>query len=64
MLIGVPFRDIAEAKLTLTDQLIEAARQRLPQKGYGDGAQAVMLLRAVRVALENAGFSIVAEVLS
>ena len=38
MLIGVPFRDIAEAKLTLTDQLIEAARQRLPQKGYGDGA--------------------------
>jgi ribosome maturation factor RimP len=38
VLIGVPFRDIAEAKLTLTDQLIEAARQRLPQKGYGDGA--------------------------
>ena len=31
-------RDIAEAKLILTDQLIEAARQRLPQKGYGDGA--------------------------
>ena len=39
VLIGVPFADIAEAKLVLTDQLIEAAKGRLPQKGYGDGAE-------------------------
>jgi ribosome maturation factor RimP len=39
VLIGVPFADIGEAKLTLTDELIEAARARLPQKGYGDGAE-------------------------
>jgi ribosome maturation factor RimP len=39
VLIGVPFADIAEAKLVLTDTLIEAARARLPQKGYGDGAE-------------------------
>jgi ribosome maturation factor RimP len=39
VLIGVPFADIADAKLVLTDQLIEAARSRLPQKGYGDGAE-------------------------
>ena len=39
VLIGVPFGDIAEAKLVLTDQLIAAARARLPQKGYGDGAE-------------------------
>lgn len=39
VLIGVPFADIAEAKLVLTDQLIAAARARLPQKGYGDGAE-------------------------
>lgn len=38
VLIGVPFRDIADAKLVLTDNLIAAARARLPQKGYGDGA--------------------------
>jgi UPF0271 protein len=31
---------------------------------HGDGAQAVLLLRAVRTALENEGFTIVAEVLS
>jgi UPF0271 protein len=31
---------------------------------HGDGAQAVLLLRAVRAALEGAGFTIVAEVLS
>jgi ribosome maturation factor RimP len=29
LLIGVPFADIGEAKLTLTDELIEAARARL-----------------------------------
>jgi ribosome maturation factor RimP len=39
VLIGVPFADIGDAKLVLTDQLIEAARSRLPVKGYGDGAE-------------------------
>jgi ribosome maturation factor RimP len=39
VLIGVPFADISDAKLILTDELIEAARNRLPQKGYGDGAE-------------------------
>lgn len=39
VLIGVPFADINEAKLVLTDELIAAARSRLPQKGYGDGAE-------------------------
>jgi ribosome maturation factor RimP len=39
VLIGVPFAAISDAKLVLTDQLIEAARNRLPQKGYGDGAE-------------------------
>ena len=38
VLIGVPFADIGEARLVLTDDLIAAARARLPQKGYGDGA--------------------------
>ncbi len=38
VLIGLPFHDISEARLVLTDQLIAAARARLPQKGYGDGA--------------------------
>ena len=39
VLIGVPFADIGEAKLVLTDELIAAARGRLPSKGYGDGAE-------------------------
>ena len=39
VLIGVPFADIGEAKLVLTDELIAAARARLPVKGYGDGAE-------------------------
>ncbi len=39
VLIGVPFADIGEAKLVLTDELIDAARARLPGKGYGDGAE-------------------------
>lgn len=39
LLVGVPFADISEAKLVLTDALIAAARARLPQKGYGDGAE-------------------------
>jgi ribosome maturation factor RimP len=32
LLIGVPFADIGDAKLTLTDELIEAARAKLPAK--------------------------------
>lgn len=39
LLIGVPFADIGEAKLTLTDELIEAARARLPTKALGDGSE-------------------------
>jgi ribosome maturation factor RimP len=39
VLIGVPFAGIAEAKLVLTDKLIADARSRLPQTGYGDGAE-------------------------
>jgi ribosome maturation factor RimP len=39
LLIGVPFADIQDAHLVLTDELIEAARARLPDKGYGDGAE-------------------------
>ena len=39
VLIGVPFADIADAKLVLTDALIDAAKSRLPVKGYGDGAE-------------------------
>jgi ribosome maturation factor RimP len=39
LLIGVPFKDIGDAHLVLTDALIEAARARLPAKGYGDGAE-------------------------
>ena len=39
LLVGLNFADIGEATLVLTDQLIEAARARLPVKGYGDGAE-------------------------
>lgn len=39
LLVGVPFADIGDARLVLTDELIEAARARLPQKGYGDGSE-------------------------
>jgi ribosome maturation factor RimP len=39
VLIGVPFADISDAKLVLTDQLIEAAKSRMAHKGYGDGAE-------------------------
>ena len=39
LLIGVPFAGIGDAKLVLTDELIATARARLPQKGYGDGAE-------------------------
>lgn len=38
LLIGVPFADIGDAKLTLTDELIEAARARLPAKTLSDGS--------------------------
>jgi len=39
LLVGVPFADIATAQLVLTDELIEAARRRLPIHGYADGAE-------------------------
>lgn len=39
VLVGVPFAGIAEAKLVLTDELIAAAKSRLPQRGYGDGSE-------------------------
>jgi ribosome maturation factor RimP len=38
LLIGVPFADIGDAKLTLTDELIEAARAKLPPKAVSDGS--------------------------
>ena len=38
LLVGVPFADISEAILVLTDELIEAAKARLPT-GYGDGTE-------------------------
>jgi ribosome maturation factor RimP len=38
LLVGVPFADIGDASLILTDELIAAARARLPA-GYGDGAE-------------------------
>ncbi len=39
LLIGLPFKDIHDAVLVLTDDLIAAARARLPVAGYGDGAE-------------------------
>jgi ribosome maturation factor RimP len=39
LLIGLPFKDIHDATLVLTDELIAAARAKLPAKGYGDGAE-------------------------
>jgi ribosome maturation factor RimP len=39
LLVGVPFADIAEANLVLTDELIAAARARLPETAMGDGAE-------------------------
>ena len=39
ILVGVPFADIGNAHLVLTDELIAAARLRLPAKGYADGAE-------------------------
>ena len=39
LLVGVPFADIASANLVLTDELIAAAKQRLPTHAYADGAE-------------------------
>ncbi len=39
LLVGLPFADIAEANLVLTDELIADARSRLPQEGFGDGTE-------------------------
>ncbi len=38
LLIGLPFADIGEAKLTLTDALIEEAREKLKASGVGDAS--------------------------
>ncbi len=38
LLIGLPFADIHDAHLVMTDELIAAARAKLPAIGYGDGA--------------------------
>lgn len=38
LLIGLPFVDIHDAHLVMTDELIAAARAKLPATGYGDGA--------------------------
>jgi ribosome maturation factor RimP len=38
VLIGVPFADIGEAKLTLTDALIDAAKTKMKPVGVGDAA--------------------------
>jgi ribosome maturation factor RimP len=39
VLVGLPFDAISDAKLVLTDALIEAARQRLPSQGMADGSE-------------------------
>ncbi len=39
LLIGLPFDDIHDAALVLTDELIASARAKLPATGYGDGAE-------------------------
>ena len=39
LLIGVPFADIGEAKLVLTDALIEAAKSRRPGQAMADGSE-------------------------
>jgi ribosome maturation factor RimP len=39
LLIGVPFRDIGDAFLVLTDELIAAAKEKMAPKGYGDGSE-------------------------
>jgi ribosome maturation factor RimP len=39
LLIGVPFKDIGDAYLVLTDELIAAAKEKMAEKGYGDGSE-------------------------
>jgi ribosome maturation factor RimP len=39
LLIGVPFKDIGDAFLVLTDELIATAKERMAAKGYGDGSE-------------------------
>ncbi len=39
LLIGVPFKDIGDAFLVLTDELIAAAKEKMAVKGYGDGSE-------------------------
>jgi ribosome maturation factor RimP len=39
LLIGVPFKDIGDAFLVLTDELIAAAKEKMAPKGYGDGSE-------------------------
>ena len=39
MLVGVPFADIGEAKLVLTDALIEATKARQAGPGMADGSE-------------------------
>ncbi|WP_119270991.1 ribosome maturation factor RimP [Taklimakanibacter deserti] len=39
ILVGLPFADIDEAKLILTDDLIEAAKQRRPGRAMADGSE-------------------------
>ncbi len=39
LLIGLPFADIADAKLTLTDALIETAKEKLKATGVGDASE-------------------------
>lgn len=39
VLVGLPFADISEARLVLTDELIAAAKARLPARGYADGSE-------------------------
>ncbi len=38
VLIGLPFADISDARLTLTDVLIDAAKEKLKAAGIGDAA--------------------------
>ncbi|MGE0605358.1 MAG: ribosome maturation factor RimP, partial [Xanthobacteraceae bacterium] len=39
LVVGLPFADIADAKLVLTDALIEAARTRKAGSGVADGSE-------------------------
>jgi ribosome maturation factor RimP len=39
ILIGLPFADVADAKLVLTDELIAAAKPKQPKGALGDGSE-------------------------